>query len=169
MKKIFRYIACLVIAVSVSEMIICNTTSAQNVEMEDNTQITQQELQQSPVEVGDTEKDSTEVILYDLNANYEEKLKTLYLTTNATSWKYKTKNVYSKATGKQVATFTIQYSTKIQSGRTVFDEVGIDLQFINNYRGTYECTKATGDVVEFKVDYNLFGIDQGYTNVSFMP
>lgn len=85
------------------------------------------------------------------------------------NWKYKTKNVYSKATGKLVATLTIQYNTTMEGGRPKFNEVGIDLEFKNNYRGDYEFVTATGDLVVIKVSYNFGGIDSGYQNVSFIP
>lgn len=122
--------------------------------------VTQQMLTRSPYIIVNEDSD---VLLFDMG--------TINSSVNllSTNWKYKTKNVYSASTGKKVATFTIQYSTKVESGRVVFDKVGVQLSFVNSYRGSYTCTKATGDVVNFKVDYNLLGVDTGSTTVSFMP
>lgn len=122
--------------------------------------VTQQMLTRNPYVIVNEDSD---VLIFDMNTENSS------INLLSTSWKYKTKNVYSVSTGKKVATFTIQYSTKTESGRTVFDKVGVQLNFVNSYRGTYTCTKATGDVVNFRVDYNLLGVDTGSTTVSFMP
>lgn len=50
-----------------------------------------------------------------------------------------------------------------------FDKVGVQLSFVTNYRGSYMCTQATGDVVKFNVNYKLLGVNTGSRTVSFMP
>lgn len=91
------------------------------------------------------------------------------VTKNANVKKWKCKNKIIKNGKTEVAKFTINYSTKMQGGRTVFDEVGIELHFYNGYKGTYLCTEATGDVVKYTVYYNKYGLISGSQTVSFMP
>lgn len=85
-----------------------------------------------------------------------------------TAWQYKTKYVYS-SNGKTVAKVTLQYSTYIYGGRPQFDEVGIEINFYNDYRGSYEYDTVSPDLISVNIRYNLYGILQGSELLLFNP
>ncbi|MCA1294892.1 hypothetical protein LBW89_17915 [Paenibacillus sp. alder61] len=81
------------------------------------------------------------------------------------------KEVYSKITGELIGYVDLTYTKFTNaSGRPQFDVVQASVVFTRDYyRGNCEITKATGDVVVVKVNYNNLGIDVGYQTYSFLP
>ena len=52
----------------------------------------------------------------------------------------------SEQTFQAERTASLQYSTYIYSGRPQFDQVGLEINFYNDYRGTYQYETVTQDV-----------------------
>lgn len=84
--------------------------------------------------------------------------------------KYKTTDVYSKATGKVIGTVTLEYKTQQISGRPTFvlADCYATMQLNGSYRGNITITLSTIDVIVLQVDYNNL-LDSGYTTVQFTP
>lgn len=75
----------------------------------------------------------------------------------------------SEQTFQAERTASLQYSTYIYGGRPQFDQVGLEINFYNDYRGTYQYETVTPDLISVNVIYNLYGILQGSELVLFNP
>ncbi|WP_310604381.1 hypothetical protein [Anaerosporobacter sp.] len=91
-------------------------------------------------------------------------------TSIVSETKYKTADLYSKATGKKIGTVTLEYKTQQISGRPCFvlADCYATMQLSGSYRGNITITRSTVDVIVLQVDYNNL-LDSGYTTVQFIP